>query len=103
MAQQPMRAKIHCTQISIYGMRCISRCSNQATASVPYHDAQTLVHRPAAERPHLHHLQELHHPGATGPPLRQGQHGPRGEWGKLDIFFFHTWNSDLVGVSFNIS
>ncbi|GFY47977.1 g_PROTEIN_RECEP_F2_3 domain-containing protein [Trichonephila inaurata madagascariensis] len=66
-----------------------SSCSRiQATASVPHHDAQALVHRPAAERPHLHHLQELHHPGATGPPLRQGQHGPRGEWGELDIFLF---------------
>ncbi|GIY30508.1 hypothetical protein CEXT_796741 [Caerostris extrusa] len=46
---------------------------------VPHHDAQAPVHRPAAQRPHVHHLQELHHPGAAGPALGQDQHGPRGE------------------------
>ncbi|GIY58712.1 hypothetical protein CEXT_464811 [Caerostris extrusa] len=51
-----------------------------AAAGVPHHDAQAPVHRPAAQRPHVHHLQELHHPGAARPALGQIQHGPRGEW-----------------------
>ncbi|GIX85852.1 hypothetical protein CDAR_284301 [Caerostris darwini] len=53
-----------------------------AAAGVPHHDAQAPVHRPAAQRPHVHHLQELHHPGAARPPLRQEQHGPGGERGR---------------------
>ncbi|GIY28583.1 hypothetical protein CDAR_199171, partial [Caerostris darwini] len=60
-------------------------CQLQAAAGVPHHDAQAPVHRPAAQRPHVHHLQELHHPGAARPPLRQKQHGPGGERGRSCI------------------
>ncbi|GIY03732.1 hypothetical protein CEXT_90701 [Caerostris extrusa] len=54
---------------------------SRAAPGVPHHDAQAPVHRPAAQRPHVHHLQELHHPGAARPALGQIQHGPRGENG----------------------
>ncbi|GFQ83973.1 hypothetical protein TNCT_703331 [Trichonephila clavata] len=82
-----------------YGRKAEQSCL-KATASVPHHDAQALIHRPAAERPHLHHLQELHHPGATGPPFGQGQHGPRGEWA-FDFIIESILFIDYVGEVLN--